>query len=444
VAIPQRELLAQLVSPRVGLITRLQRVDQGGQAPVPPFIYQATVAAFDYRRASPITRLAVGKGRSESEAIAGAVGEAVERYCASHTDPRRIWSGPALDAAVPLIDPSKLVLYSPAQYLRDGFPYRPYDDAAPMSWARATALPSQEEVLVPASLVYLYFHSPFASDEIAEVTSNGLAAGPDLPSAVLAGLLELIERDGFLISWLARLPLPRVDLGRLGGITQDVIRFYRSRGVELEVFDATTEVGVPVMMAVAVDRSGSGPAAVVGLGAGLDPADAVRRAVLEVCQIHPGEAVRYRLTPPRTRFAPFGRIEELFGQVQGMLDHSALFTLPASLGELSFLLDGSERRRLEELPDLSSGRVQEDLETCVQRLAAAGCQAAYVDLTTPDVAPLGFRVVRAIATELQPIHFGFGCERRGGRRLYEVPRLLGYATAGLSESDLNPCPHPLA
>jgi ribosomal protein S12 methylthiotransferase accessory factor len=442
--ISQPELLAQLVSPRVGLITRLERVDYGAEAVVPPFLYQATVAAFDYRRTSGVARLAMGKGGSESEAIAGAVGEAVERYCASHTDPRRIWSGPALEATDPLIHPSKLVLYSAAQYLRDGFPYRPFDDAAPMSWARATSLPSQEEVLVPASLVYLHLEGALASDGIAEVTSNGLAAGPDLPSAVLAGLVELIERDGYLISWLNRLPLPRVDVAGIGGMTQDVIRFYRARGVELAVFDATTDVGVAVMIAIAVDRSGSGPAAVVGLGAGLQPAGAVRRAVMEVCQIHPGEAVRCRLTPPRTRFLPFGRFEELFGQVQDLSDHSALFTLPESLGELSFLLDGSESRRLEELPDLSSGRVEEDLETCVERLAAAGCQAAYVDVTTPDVAPLGLRVVRAMATELQPIHFGFGRDRLGGRRLYEVPRLLGYATARMSEADLNPCPHPFA
>jgi ribosomal protein S12 methylthiotransferase accessory factor len=88
--------------------------------------------------------------------------------------------------------------------------------------------------------------------------------------------------------------------------------------------------------------------------------------------------------------------------------------------------------------------VEEDLERCVERLAAVGCQAAYVDVTTPDVAPLGLHVVRAIATELQPIHFGFARERRGGRRLYEVARLMGYATADMSETDLNPCPHPLA
>ena len=53
-------------------------------------------------------------------------------------------------------------------------------------------------------------------------------------------------------------------------------------------------------------------------------------------------------------------------------------------------------------------------------------------------------IVRAVATGLQPIHFGHGEARLGGRRLYEVPQILGYTTRSTRADDLNPCPHPLA
>jgi ribosomal protein S12 methylthiotransferase accessory factor len=68
----------------------------------------------------------------------------------------------------------------------------------------------------------------------------------------------------------------------------------------------------------------------------------------------------------------------------------------------------------------------------------------YVDLTTPDVKDYGLHVVRVLATGLQPIHFGFGEERLGGRRLFEVPQRMGYTAEPRDVSDLNPCPHPLA
>jgi ribosomal protein S12 methylthiotransferase accessory factor len=74
----------------------------------------------------------------------------------------------------------------------------------------------------------------------------------------------------------------------------------------------------------------------------------------------------------------------------------------------------------------------------------AGCTTLYVDLTTPDIRDYGLSVVRAVATGLQPIHFGWGEERLGGRRLFELPQKLGFTKGTLSEKELNPYPHPLA
>jgi ribosomal protein S12 methylthiotransferase accessory factor len=84
------------------------------------------------------------------------------------------------------------------------------------------------------------------------------------------------------------------------------------------------------------------------------------------------------------------------------------------------------------------------LETCLELLDRVGSRVLYVDVTTPDIIPFGLRVVRTLATGLQPIHFGSGQERRGGRRLFEVPVAMGYATRPRLETELNPCPHPLA
>ena len=117
---------------------------------------------------------------------------------------------------------------------------------------------------------------------------------------------------------------------------------------------------------------------------------------------------------------------------------------PERRSELAFLLDHGRQQSLRELPDRSTGHARGDLDTALGGLAAAGCRVAYVDLTTADVRPFGIRVVRTLATGLQPMHFGHGEERLGGRRLFDLPRSLGFATTSRDESDLNPCPHPLA
>ena len=43
-------------------------------------------------------------------------------------------------------------------------------------------------------------------------TSNGCAIGGSLEEAIFHGILEIVERDAFLLTWYAKLPLPRLDL----------------------------------------------------------------------------------------------------------------------------------------------------------------------------------------------------------------------------------------
>jgi ribosomal protein S12 methylthiotransferase accessory factor len=130
--------------------------------------------------------------------------------------------------------------------------------------------------------------------------------------------------------------------------------------------------------------------------------------------------------------------------VRTLLDHSAWFTIPEHLDGLSFLLENGRREQLAELPNFDTGSLQQDLEICIASLTQAGCTIVYADLTTPDIRDYGVRVVRSIATGLQPIHFGWGKERLGGRRLFELPQKLGFVKRTLSENELNPLPHPLA
>ena len=428
---------ADLVSPRTGLIRSISRVQRGAEEPSPPIIYQSEVSHFDFRMAKPQERSSAGKGMTEEEAIRGAIGEAIERYCASHIDHPALvtllWQ-PIVDHAVA---PPEFVLYSANQYEAGKLPYHRWDPKDEVRWATAHELPSNRDVLIPASLVYLQFPHQRAEDAFTPGTSNGLAAGPTLDYAILHGLYECIERDAFLITWMARLPASEVLFTTTAPIANSIRAHYRRFGVEVRVFRMCTDIDAHVIMAIALDQTGSGPAAVVGLGCHASPVKALSRAMLEICQVHPGEARRYREEPPANRLK---RVED----IKSLEDHSSWASMPEHLNEFSFLLDNGHTQRLEDLPNYSTGNVKQDLDHCVTSLQQCGSRAIYVDLTTSDVVDYNIHVARAIATGLQPIHFGWGEERLGGRRLFDLPHKLGFAPAPLTESDLNTCPHPLA
>jgi ribosomal protein S12 methylthiotransferase accessory factor len=367
----------------------------------------------------------------------GAVAEAIERYCAAHCAPDSLTYARYIDIKDCAIDPRDFVLYSASQYSQPCFPYRPFDDNTPTLWAMATLLPDTSSTLVPASLIYLPQCGDLGIEPLCQVTSNGLAAGTSLDAAILAGLLELIERDAFVVAWMNRLPGRHIPMTGVDSIASDIIRHYEAFGITVSLIDLTLDTPAHTVIAIATDKSGIGPAAAVGFGSSFDIALAVRRALFEVCQIRPGLTAGIRQRGS-------GLLTESPEDVRELTDHSRLFASLHMLDQLGFWLDDGKRRPSSSLLNTFSGDVATDLRRCVAALEERGVKVAYIDLTTPDIAPLGLSVVRVLATELQPIHFGYMSERLGGRRLYYLAQELGLVETPATEATINRCPHPSA
>lgn len=428
--IAERRPILGLISPRTGLIRELRDVQPPGTAPAPPFLSQTTLSNFDFRLGSPLERSAAGKGWTREEAHFGAIGEALERYCASVYDNSALQFGPTC-ADQPFIEPSAFVLYTDRQYDAPGFPFRRYEPGRALHWCRALRLDGTT-VLVPASETYLSFPSYALGENFSLLTTTGLSAGETLDAAILGGLYELIERDAFVLNWMNRLTPVAVGLDALP-LCEYVRGVFRRSEIDLRVFLLASDIPVPVAMAITVDRSGRIPAAAVGLGCHLSGSRAVERAVLEVCQVYASESGRAHvgaLTDPSRGY----------DQVQTLEDHGGFFSIHERLHEFDHLFAGAPARAL---PETASGDSSIDLATVASAVEAAGASVAFIDLTTPDLRDFPVRVVRTFAAGLQPMHFGFGWERLAGTRLYSIAQRAGQDTRTRSVDDLNFCPHPL-
>lgn len=427
--------LSGLVSSKTGIIRRMNRRMTSADEPPVPIIYDSLLAHFDFKTGEELERGACGKGMTETAAQIGAIGEAIEHYCASHARLRLLRRArmAELDNA---IAPTDFVLYSETQYARNGFRYARWQPDSEIAWLQVQELPSRTPVWIPAGFIYLTFTGQQPQDFLSPPTSSGSAAGPDLDTAILSGLLEVAERDAFVITWMNCLSIPAIDYSGIEGPCRVIRDHYARYGVEARAFLLATDLPVYAVMAIGLDHTGNGPAAVVGLGCNGDPEIALRRALFEVCQVRPAE---------RKKFASGGanKLEE-YSDVHTLDEHALYFVRPDHLHELQFLLEGTSTLRIEDLPKRSTGSVQGDLDQIVGALQQIGSRALYADVTTPDLKDFPIHVVRALATHLQPISFGDGQQRLGGRRLYELPRKLGYSTQVRTEADLNPCPHPLA
>ena len=431
------ERLMELVSPRVGLVRDIAPQGRSADEPMPPYLYTATLSNYDFRVASKSDRMAAGKGMTKDEAIASALGEATERYCAYHWDPQRTFVAKASDIQSHYITPQDCVLYSDRQYNTFEWPHPRYTPDRELLWLNGNDVLDDSTVALPASLVYLLFPPPRMEDYFTPSTSNGLAAGPSRAGAILSGLCELMERDAMLITWMNRLPAVELQFDHSPEIPGRIFRHYAHFGINVRAFLMPSDLPAATVMAISFEDDPSRPANVIGLGCHPDPNIALLKALFELCQGRPAEGSRFQSKPPQ------GRLDK-YEDVHTLDDHSSFMSQMNRREEFAFLWQSNEKKRIEELPNPSTGDVAQDLKRCATELAAKGHRPAYAVLTTPDLAGYDIHVVRTIAPGLQPVHFGHGQERLGGKRLYELPQQLGLSDRVHTESDLNPCPHPLA
>lgn len=429
-----------LVDDRTGIVRQLRRVPRDPTEPDRPVVVRAELSNHRFLASrDEHSSTASGKGMSERAAETSALGEALERYGAAPWQPDRVVQGRAEDLPLPAITPPALVLYADEQY--EHLPYRRWSDQSEIGWVEARRAHDGARLYVPAFGTFLDYAPTRDAEFLYQVTSNGLAGGSSLAAAILSGLYEVLERDAFMLSWLRRLVPRRVGVEAAGDQELiDLATAYRRRGVELRLLLLPADHRVAVAAALGVDRSAGPdrPAVVVGLGADTDWRVAVRRAALEVGQVRP--ALRARLRSPETR----ARLEELLAdpmRVADLEDHDLLYAHPSQLSHLSPWLDVPEVEP--PAPATAADDPASTLAAVVEELSGHGIEVAYVNLTPTDIGSLGICVVRVLATELQPIHFGAHEARLGGRRLWT----FGTAPEEHARSrpeQLNLQPHPLA
>jgi ribosomal protein S12 methylthiotransferase accessory factor len=291
-------------------------------------------------------------------------------------------------------------------------------------WTRGLDLLTGEEVAVPAQLVYAL---PDVGESAARRfvgTSNGCACGQTATDACARAILELLERDGFMRTWLTQTSPDRIDVGSLAGDNESPIdRLLRrvegpNRSCHLVSYDGPTDVHT--VGAVVESTDGSTPSFVVGGGAGIEASDAIEDAVAECAQMW--ITTRQRLARGRTP-------PDTVADVLNLSDNVLYYADPDNRDETSVLLEGP-RKRLDRLRrgdeggggdecgdehgdegadgdewgggDGGSGRNadRDRLDVLLSELDDAGLTPLAFDLTTRDLRDVGWHVVRVVVPEL--------------------------------------------
>ncbi|MGO4889501.1 TOMM precursor leader peptide-binding protein [Anaerobacillus sp. MEB173] len=338
------------------------------------------------------------------------------------------------------LNPVSVGVHDTDQYAKPDFPFKPFKPDAPMNWVWGYSFLQERPILIPELLAY---YSLGCGDGFVYETSNGCALGGTLEEAIFHAIMEVVERDSFLLTWYARLPLPWLDLRSANDTELQLMvdRITEVTGYDLYFYNSTMEHGIPSVWAVAKNRKSKGVNIICAAGANPDPVRAVKSSIYELA----GMMFRddEKLEKNRQKYKTM--LKDPYA-VRTMEDHGMLYGLKEAEERMNFLLDDQRPLRMfaEEFKETPVNTdLKDDLQDVLQRFRRLNLDVIVVDQTTSITKRNGLFCVKVVIPGMLPMTFGHHLTRvKGLERVLTVPKKLGFVKEPLLYEQLNPFPHP--
>ena len=221
-----------------------------------------------------------GKGQTLMAAKVSAVMESAETYHAERIDASTAWgSFRQMSSEQHCISVHRL----------PKLPNGRFHDDLPIHWLMGTVWPHGASTMVPFEVVSTDFRVDQPTNSYCfSATTNGLASGNTLAEAVAHGLYEVIERDSLTL-WSMKSPRDQEATGiDAASVTcpdcSEMIERFRAAGLDLRIWNMTTDVGIPAFIALAIETKPDGLEIETGSGCHPHKDVALSRALTEVAQ----------------------------------------------------------------------------------------------------------------------------------------------------------------
>lgn len=372
---------------------------------------------------------------SEAGALWAAIGEAIDRYSLIHFAPRRF-----LDAPYERVSRRALDIFSLAgiseerRKLGHAKHSLLFDKKTMFRWVKGYSLTREEQIWVPLQLVTFYNWPKDREPYLRLPISTGSAAGGTLEQALYRGVLEVIERDAFMITWLKRLSPPRLDLQSLESPRIRKINEYFERyRLELNVLALPTDVPCHVILATVIDGRTGFAHLTVGLRASLNLEEAIIVAVQEALGAR--FYTRDHLSAMARDMPEITDVDKI-----DRLQRVALWASQPEFKDLiSFLWAGEVKSASEVKNFFEPPTDAERLNFLINHFKREGIEVAYVKNIPYAIAgKVPFECAYVIIPEFQPMHLQESLPYFSGKRLETVPQKLNLRV----DDSINTIPHP--
>ncbi|WP_168064936.1 YcaO-like family protein [Sulfolobus sp. S-194] len=339
-----------------------------------------------------------GVGLTFEEAFTKLIGEIVERYSLiagfqKHMKNVEYYTYRELERKGEDVIPFEyLVLYTDYQYSLTGL-YKPTKEMA-LGWIKCPSLLyPKKEIYVPAQ-IFMGYQLHNNEKLILISTSNGAAAHTDIKSALTHAILEYIERNNFMIKWYTLTPSPEISVDN-----EELNNIIKNSSYNIKFVDFfLPDMPVHTVGAFIKNRYNKFPYILFGLRASLNPLYAIYGALAEAAS---GLA-----------YADFA-IGRFINNVDSIINDKTLFLdldsnvarwlLPTEISRKNNILNQLIQGKIN-LSDISNGKnyisIEDQIYELISYLRKISKYSTFLDITSPEIAELGFSVVKVYIPEL--------------------------------------------
>ena len=374
----------------------------------------------------------IGYGASAEEAMVGALGElSEEAHCEQALRAMLRTQGSYVElvdahGACGVVDPLTLCLPAGSDYSPD----------KPLSWVRARRVSSGETVFVPEEFAADSPRQLHCAAPLVTPITNGLGAGLSFEQALVHGLLELLQRDGNVLSYRALDRGVAIDIDAASlhdAAVAELLARYRAQGIDVTMKVAATDFGMLNVVVVGCEtRPADGlPLRLSACGEAVHPdrERALRKALLEFAGSRCRKSFRHGQFEQIAPLVPAGYLDRVVATIDPAAEEPrALQAMVEWLGAddafmrrlLAPVFTVRSRVSIGTLPTVPSGSADAPaarLGIVATRLADAGLEVLAMDYSPPGGSVFACKaIVPGLEAETLSYH---RIGERGVRRLLD-------------------------
>ena len=398
--------------------------------------------------------LAGGKGFDSSSSFLTSLGESVERMSGAFAffkEDLDICTGSynsLQQAGRNAIAPEGLPLFAEEQYASSDFFFQPFTDDTEFSWIKGYRLISQEEIWIPTQLVLFFYIQSIEEARIGYSSSSGMASHIDEALAVMAGIIEIVERDALMLSWYANIPLRRVEVDRPLSAKKANRALEHIKTLSGDVNFWLHDVGFPELPAISATCLAPYYrkfAYQTGSAAGVDGEEAFCQALLEYgqseLQLKSAMLAHQRQSMKAVKAVFDSPPDKPLAEMRTFLEPIGYYGYAEHAGRLKDFFNSDDTAFLSELPNIKFKHSEERLEYLKEILGRYDIDPIVIDCSHGQMSQV--KVVKVFIPELVQHHIS-AYPYLGHPRIYELPMKMGLKDKPLAFKDLRlgPVPFP--